>query len=153
MFKSLFVILLLASLVGCSFNTKQEETYNSYKDLSNKKIALWNGSIYGDAIRETIDNPNIQYMDVVGDMVQAIFEELCVQMVTSLYGDNSSVKFEVSYSQNSKKVHNTLTYKNLELDLDNKEYALSSKIIKHYADEIRNKELGDGYKQMTIVLK
>ena len=84
---------------------------------------------------------------------KAIFEELCVQMVTSLYDDNSFAKFEVSYSQNSKKVHVTLTYKNLDLDLDNKDFVLSSKIIKHYANEIRNKELSDGYKQMTIVLK
>lgn len=73
-FKLIFVILLFASLVGCSFDTKQNETYFSYKDLTNKKIALWNGSIYDDAIKETIDNPDIQYMNVVGDMVQAMYE-------------------------------------------------------------------------------
>ena len=84
---------------------------------------------------------------------KAIFEELCVQIVSSLYGPNSSANFEVSYSQNSKKVHLTLTYKNIDINLDNKEFAVSTKIIKHYADEIRNKDLDNGYKQITIVLK
>lgn len=68
------ILLMIVSLVGCANNNQQKETFSTCEDLKGKTIAVWDGSLYEMAIKDKIEDPNISYMSVVSDMINAMYE-------------------------------------------------------------------------------
>lgn len=68
-----FIFITLFGLSGCSSNA-EKQNYTSYKDFEDKKIATWSTSLYRDSLTNNLPDAEQVYMDVLGDMIAAMYE-------------------------------------------------------------------------------